>query len=248
MTPMDAKWAEEFGVRAPIVQVPNGIDAGFFGQPCDREDFFARMPHLRNKTLVMFLGRIDAIKGLDMFLDAWAEASPAFPDAALVIVGPDPKGYRRQLEAQVARLGISSSVHFVGEWREADKRLILSAATLFIMPSYSENFGLAVAEAMATGVPVMASDRCGIVSCLQHGKDLWVVPCDRRAWSGALKTLLSDAPLRALLAKQGRSAAREHFDLRSIARRMLELYAGVLAQAARGKSVSPGSGKLTQLP
>lgn len=224
MTPMDAGWAASLGLRAPIVKVPNGIDFDEFYQTSARNILFEWFPDLWRKTIVLFLGRIDPIKGLDLLLNSWSDVTGDFPDAVLVIIGPDSKGYRAQLESLASKLGISKTVRFAGEITGTCKYTILSSADLFVMPSYSENFGLAIAESMAAGVPVLASDRCAIISYLRNGKDILVVPCKKVEFATAIRKLLLNKELRMQIAESGQHRAKELFDIKHGARSMLAIY------------------------
>jgi glycosyltransferase involved in cell wall biosynthesis len=231
MTPMDADWVIRLGIRTPVICVPNGVDLSEINRVRSFNSIIERIPRLRDKQIVMFLGRIDKIKGLDLLLKSWSFITTTFPNTALVIVGPDPKGYRSFLESLSIQLKINNSVHFVGEWTGIEKNTLLSSADLFVMPSYTENFGMSIAEALALGVPVLASDRCGIVSYLHPGEDVFVVPCEVEALSIAIRKLLLDKELRMRIGESGQHRAKELFDIKNIARSMLTIYGDTIKHA-----------------
>ncbi len=135
---------------------PDG-DAG-----AQREAFLSRYPGLRGRRFFLFLSRIHRKKGCDLLLDAFARVAPAHPELDLVMAGPDEAGLQPMLEGQARRLGIESRVHWTGMLEGDLKWGALRAAEAFVLPSHQENFGVAVVEALACGVPVMISDKVNI--------------------------------------------------------------------------------------
>lgn len=118
----------------------------------DPEIFFAQFPELRGKPFLLFLGRIHPKKGCDLLIDAAASR-----DVQVVVAGPDQVGWRAELERRS-----SHRVVFAGMIEGEIKAGALAAADAFILPSHQENFGLAVVEALAAGLPVLISDRVNI--------------------------------------------------------------------------------------
>jgi glycosyltransferase involved in cell wall biosynthesis len=133
------------GLRRPVALIPYGVDIP--AQP-DRAG--------RRKKAV-FLGRLDPVKGLDLLLPAWASVAGGFEDWELVIAGPLDGDYARSIQTQAER-GAIPRLTFTGQLLGADKSRLLGEASLFILPSYSENFGIVVAEALAHAVPVITTD------------------------------------------------------------------------------------------
>jgi len=138
-------------------------------------EFFTRHPDLIGKKLVLFIGRIHPKKGCDLLIEAFAKVLRAQPDWHLVMAGPDQVGWREKLNARANELGISSKMTWTGMLGGTMKWGALRAAEIFVLPSHQENFGIAVAEALAASVPVLISnkvniwreielDRAGIVS------------------------------------------------------------------------------------
>lgn len=134
------------GFSQPVIVLPNGVDL-----PAPRDK-----PRQVGRRRLLFLGRIDPIKGIDVLLKAWGIVSPSYPDWELEIAGPDSRGHLGKLKSLAARLRLPR-VTFPGPVYGAAKVDALRNASLFILPSYSENFGMAVAEAMAAGTPVVVS-------------------------------------------------------------------------------------------
>ena len=190
---------------AQVVIRRNGIDL------LDREALargvFRRELGLDDGTpLVLYLGRLSRKKGLDLLVEAFS-ALPA--PATLAIVGPDDRdGCLRDLERLRARLGLDSRVRLLQPRFGADKYAAFADADVFVLPSRSENFGNAAAEAVACGVPVVVTERCGIAPLVRHRAGL-VVPCEVEALRSALASLVADQDLRDRLRAGGAEARRE---------------------------------------
>ena len=132
------------------------------GEPdAQREAFLTRFPGLRERRFFLFLSRIHRKKGCDLLLEAFGRVA-VDADLDLVMAGPDEEGLQPVLEAQAARLGIAGRVHWTGMLEGDVKWGALRAAEAFVLPSHQENFGIAVVEAMACGVPVIISDKVNI--------------------------------------------------------------------------------------
>ena len=126
------------------------------------DEFFTRWPELRDKRIVLFLGRLHPKKGCDMLIDAFAATAPTDQATVLVMAGPDQAGWANELRERAARLGIAERVTFTGMLEGSMKWSALRAADAFVLPSHQENFGLSVAEALACRVPVLMSNRVNI--------------------------------------------------------------------------------------
>jgi glycosyltransferase involved in cell wall biosynthesis len=150
------------GFRQPVAVIPNGVDI-----PEDQPRSRAAM-----RTL-LFLGRIHPKKGIDMLLLAWARVEPVFTDWQLRIVGPDNAGYldamkRRAAELKLERVRFAGPVYGDRKWDE------YRSADLFVLPTHSENFGLAVAEALATGVPAIVTRGAPWADLERQGAGWWI--------------------------------------------------------------------------
>lgn len=138
---------------------PAGDEAG------SRRQFFARFPELHGKRLILFLGRLHEKKGCDLLIQAFAamHREGLLDDAhQLVMTGPDQSGWQRELERLAGALGVADRVTWTGMLTGELKWGVLRAAEVLALPSHQENFGLAVAEALACGVPVLISDKVNI--------------------------------------------------------------------------------------
>ncbi len=157
------------GIRQPIVIIPNGLDPAGFPKPLDLDSPIDTplIKQLAKTSLrLLFLGRIHPKKGLDLLLPAWAKLSGLAKDWQLVIAGPDEQGYLAQVRALARSLGLEQQVFFTGPVTGPAKISLLHSADLFILPSYSEGFSMSVLEAMACGLPVIATKACNFPEIL----------------------------------------------------------------------------------
>jgi len=156
-----------------------------------------RDDHSSNRAIVA-MGRLDRQKGFDLLLDAFARIADRHPDWSLKIIGQGP--LRKELEQQTADLKLVGRVHFAGH--VVDPFAVLGSSDLFVFPSRSEGFGLALCEAMACGLPVVSFDcASGPGQIIRHGLDgILVPPEDVAAMAGVLDRLMNDRQERDRLA------------------------------------------------
>lgn len=160
-----------------------------------------------NQPLVLFLGRLIPRKGADLLIEAFAQAFPQ--EGILAVAGPEGSpGYLDRLRKVAARTGIMDRVRFTGALYGEEKRQALADADVFALPSAYENFANAVAEAMASGVPVVITDRCGIHSLVKDRAGL-VVPRERDAIARGLVQLTKNRSLRNQLREGCRAVTEE---------------------------------------
>ena len=197
------------------------------------ERFLNRFPALRGHPLLLFLSRIDPKKGLELLLPAFAQLHAAFPEARLVIAGNGEEGYTETLQRMARALGVAEQVVWTGYLAGEEKLAALAAAEFFVLPSYSENFGIAVVEAMAAGLPVVISDQVGIHHEVSQAGAGRVVPCNSDALADALAELLGDEALRKAMGQRAQALATTHFSLATMAERLVGMYEGVAGQTRR---------------
>lgn len=202
-----------------VVVIPNGVDL-----PTQR-DAPAGPSRAERVRRVLYLGRLHPLKGLDLLLDAWPRAVRSLPAGTrwqLVIAGPDEQGTRGRLERQARELALHD-VTFPGPIYGADKARVLAEADLFVLPSRSENFGIATAEALAAGLPVITTKATPWSEI--EGSCGWWVDANADALAGALAAAmrLTDDD-RSAMGVRGRELVRAKYDWASVGRAMAELY------------------------
>ncbi len=142
--------------------VPFGAVPSHRDPRSQRDVFLASQPQLANRRFLLFLGRIHPKKGCDLLLAAFLRLAELDPELHLVIAGPDPHHWRAELEAGVEGAGLAQRVHWTGMLTGDAKWGAFYASEAFILPSHQENFGIAVAEALSCGLPVLVSDKVNI--------------------------------------------------------------------------------------
>lgn len=248
-----SRWA--YGRAAHLVGVSEAIRHQLereFGVPGERASFLppaivagAPVRALRSRRVTIGrVARLQPEKGVDVFLRAAAALAPRFGELDFVVVGDG--CLRAELETLAASLGLDGRLRFLGERRDA-RRLIASLDVLAVT-SISDGSPLVVLEAMAAGVPVVASAVGGIPQQMRHGTEgLLVAPGDPAALADALARLVGDARRRRRLGEAGRRRAAAQFTHAALVARMDAIYRSAVAGlAGRGpvlasRSTSPGA-------
>jgi glycosyltransferase involved in cell wall biosynthesis len=222
--------AEMAGVTTRAAVIPLGIDVTKFRSLPTPERFYHRFPQARGRQVVLFLSRLDAKKGLDLLLPAFAEARRKHPAALLSIVGSGETSFVAGLHAMAEHLEISDHILWAGFLTGEDKLSAMAAASVFALPSHSENFGIALVEALAGGLPCLLSDQIGIASEIETADAGLIAACDKAEVNVGLQWLLADSELRARLAVNARRLAQRRFSLEAMTGSLIELYEQVAAR------------------
>lgn len=215
-TAIERDLAAPLGLSTPGIVEPNGIDPAEFSTLPPRGTLRAALGIPAGTAVVLFLGRLHPKKGLDLLVPAFARL-PGGPH--LVVAGPDSDGCGATLEREALRLGVRNRVHFAGMVRGGDKLAALADADLFALPSRQENFGNAVVEALAAGVPVVVSDQVNLWPVIRDERVGGVVRLEVESIAAELARWLADPAERAAAGARGRGLIRRSFDWLAIARR-----------------------------
>lgn len=205
------------GFKQPVAIIPNGVDI---------PELPAKGEHKEVKRL-LFLGRIHPIKGLDMLLQAWQVIQSKFLDWELKIVGTDNYGYldtlkKMSIDLRLERVEFAEAVYGDEKWRE------YCAADLYVLPTYSENFGMSVAEALASSTPVITTKGAPWSIISKYDAGWWIdISVD------ALVASLNDALVRPLdelriMGARGKQLVQDNFDWNAVAEKTRELYSWIL--------------------
>lgn len=216
----------DFRMRLPrVYEVPNGYDpAREMGGSAAvlAPEVEAALGSERQSLL--YLGRINWKKGIDRLIRALAQV----PDASLLVVGNDEEGYTAKLIALAQAEGVRARVVFSGPVYGAAKEEIYRRAALFVMPSYSENFGNTVLEAMAAGCPVIVTPEVGASTIVAESGGGLVIAGDPAVLATSTRALLGDAAMRREMGERGRAYLVNRYSWDAVAGRMLEVYGEVL--------------------
>jgi glycosyltransferase involved in cell wall biosynthesis len=161
-----------------------------FDPPVERGLFRALYPSIGGRRIVLFLARLDPVKGIELLLDAFRIVREANPQVVLAIAGSGDPGYQQTLRARAERLGIAADVIWTGFLDRTAKAQALADADVFVVPSQSESFGLAAVEALAAGVPTVMTNGVGIADEVASNGAGIIVPANSRALASAIERIL----------------------------------------------------------
>lgn len=216
---------QEYGVRPDRVTIiPNGINIDNF-QSDDSKDF--RLKYGLNKTsFIMFVGRLNSIKGPDLLLRAFCNVKGKLQDFHLVFAGPD-GGMLSELKEMVVRLGGSGRVHFTGYIGGEEKSQAYHAADLLVIPSRQEAMSIVVLEAGITGTPVLITNQCGFdeIAKIDGGK---VVPASVEGLENGLFGILKNHDRLKSRGENLRKYVNDNYSWRKIIEKYIDLYRQVL--------------------
>lgn len=226
----EAEDIRSFGVTKPIAIIPNGIDEAVV--------FANHNPKLIKRTL-LFMSRIHPKKGLPNLITAWSDVAPQRPNWELVIAGPDEGAHRAELAKQVKKLA-APSVRFVDPVYGHAKASLLASADLFVLPTKSENFGIAVAEALAAGVPAIVT-KGAPWSGLDDQRCGWWIDHGVEPLKSALLEATSLSPAtRKEMGARGRIWMTREFSWDTIASQMKEVYQWIISRSERPDCIYNG--------
>ncbi len=226
--PMEVESIRRAGFTNPVVLLPNGVEMPPPSAVRGPMSVVNGPPATRRT--VLFLSRIHPKKGLLNLVRAWAEIQKSeignrkSNNWRLVIVGPDECGHLAEVRCAVREAGLDGSVEFPGEaWGDARWKFYHDA-DLFVLPTFSENFGLVIAEALACGVPVITSKAAPWAELETHQCGWWI-DVGVEPLVTALRAAMSKPPAELhALGMRGRILVMRRYDWRPIGRQMVEVY------------------------
>jgi len=219
------------GFKFHSVVIPLGIDLEEFHNLPPYGTFRSKYPELKDKKIILFLSRLNFKKGLDILVKAFAILTKERDDVCLVIVGPDNEGYGRKVKKWLSNEGVLNKAVFVGMLLGRDKLAVLRDSDIFVLPSYSENFGLAVIEAMACGLPVVISNKVNIFSDIKEASAGLVVETDPMQLFAAMKKILDEPQLQKELGDRARVLVERKFNWTVVTPQLIKVYESMLEKA-----------------
>ena len=216
---MEAEHVTNLGITTCKAVIPNGIETDSY--PCKTSVDVV-------KKQVLFLSRVHVKKGIEVLFEAWKQIHPDYEDWQLLVIGNGEAEYIHSLENRVECLGLKESIKILPPVFGNDKIQIYQESALFCLPSYSENFGMAIAEAMSCGTPVITTTNCPW-NILNDTKTGWCIDLNVDNLERALREALSMNPTE--LYDMGQKASKliyENFDYRNVTRKTLKLYEWLL--------------------
>jgi glycosyltransferase involved in cell wall biosynthesis len=223
----EARWhGIDFGTRAHVVPPPY------------RDVQPAGARSASGAPTVLFLGRLHPVKGVDILLDAWPAVRARHPGARLIVAGQGTPHYEAELRSLAAALGAdASSVEFPGFVRGAEKMASLAAASVCVLPSLHENFGISVLDSVAAGVPIVVTPGVQLAPWVARREAGLIAERTASAIADAVGEALGDAALRERVARCGAALVDADFAPRTIAPALRAMYDAALAHDRRTERV-----------
>jgi glycosyltransferase involved in cell wall biosynthesis len=230
-TPEEGQLAS-YEPRRPEWTVPTGLVREEFDHLPPRGTFRSAFPAITGPFL-LFVGRLSAQKGLDLLLAAFERLRAERPDLQLVLMGPDFRGYEAEARQIAANLGVADRVLFAGILSHQLKLAAFVDAELFVLPSYAENFGTVIMEALACGLPVVISDGVNTHQELRSAGIATVVHRTVESVAAGIDSALADATMRTRIAVDGPAFVHTHYTWDAIVPKVIAAYQEVIARAGR---------------
>lgn len=227
LTADEAEQYRAMGVPENRIEIiPGGIDLKAFENLPPRGTFRTAYGIGENERVVLYLGRIHRIKGLDLLVTAFADLCREMKETRLVIVGGD-DGYLQTLQQMVKDFDIGEQVLFTG-FLDGDIKLAAYAdADVYVLPSVYECFPTTVMEACACGTPVIVTNVCQMAPQIENRVGL-AVPPDRQSLRRALSTILTNHEMRARMARSARTVSEDLYSMSRYVERIESVYQQVL--------------------
>jgi len=241
-TPQEAEDVRRYGITAPTKVLPLGVES--WGSECLIPDYRAREKLRRrygvpcDRPIILFLSRLHHTKQPDVLLRAMHQLAQRGCSAHLVLAGTGDEAYVRKLKRLIASLNLESIVTLAGFVAGADKRLLLQGSDVFALPSQTENFSIATAEAMVARLPVVITPDVQIAPDVVMAGAGLVADGTCSGFVGAIATLLANPVQRRQMGVQGKAWAQQHYDWPVIAEGLSQAYAGILRQQSHKASMA----------
>lgn len=209
--------------RSVVIPLPVEQEKG------DPAVFRQRSPQVQNRRVVLFLSRIDAKKGLDLLLDAFAHVRRQLQDTVLVVAGEGDSRYTSELQTRAKELEISEHVIWTGHVDGDLKSSAFAAADVFVLPSRSENFGIAAAEAIGCGLPTVVTEQVALSEEIRANAAGIVVKTEAHEIASAIYRLLTDFELSGRVSANAKRLATERYSAVAVGRQLRDLYDTILS-------------------
>lgn len=227
----------QYGIAPERVRaIPLGLHSEPYLSSKPDSGLLARLGVDVSKKLLLYFSRITQIKGLDMLAEVWRSLAYFHDEWQLVIAGPDDRGYTEEMRSLYARLLPAGTYVFTGPVYGKDKFSLLKSVHAFVLPTRSENFSIAVAEAMASGLPVVCTKGApwGIVEKAHAG--YWV-DINVNALNDGLRKVLGSSPdERVVLGKNGQECVAQEYEWTSITKSMTALYGDLRRKGTKSRT------------
>jgi len=208
------------------VVIPNGVDLKDIVQISHLESIRGKYPELKDKVFLLFLGRIDKKKGLDLLICSYEELIKKRSDIHLIIAGPE-SNYEKNIKLWIKEKKLEKHITFTGFVLDDEKAKLFLESDIFVLPSYYESFGISVIEAMYYGLPVVITDRVEIYDEVKKYNAGIIIKTNSDELLNSLSILVENARLRKTLGEQGKALVREKYLWNNVVDEMIDTYKNI---------------------
>lgn len=226
---MELEEASRFGLSCLQRVIPIGVDLTPFAQLPLASVFAQRHPEVAGTRNLLFLSRIDVKKGIDLLIAAFARLSPRENNLRLIICGDGDAALVASLKQQSADAGVAGDITWAGQVGGEQRLAAFASAELFVLPSHSENFGIALLEAMAAGLPCISTDQVALAVDAAAHAAVKIAAREPAAIAEAIQSLLNAESERSAMSQAARRLAQEEYSLDAMGASLHQLYRDVLS-------------------
>ena len=227
----EADALRELGFRVPIAAIPVGVNTEEIRVRSENADARPLYPQLAQRPFVLYLSRIHSKKGIELLLKTWATLKQRFPEYVLAIVGNGDTDYVDGCKRLMDDLHLGDCCHWLGQVGESEKSWLYRHAEVYVLPSYSENFGNTVPEALAHETPVITTIYTPWVHLPQEGCG-WIADTSVDSLQDAMKLALELSPAeRRRMGNVGRQLVERQYSITSVVRQIDRVYGWLLGGA-----------------
>jgi len=232
---MEARSVRKLGLHQPIAIIPNGVEIPDRETNPDREKLERKHPELAGKRWLLFLSRIHPKKGVSELLRVWREIERDFSQWQLIVAGPDLEGYEPGMRREALNSKIANRVTFAGMLSGSERKAAFANADVFVLPTHSENFGIAIAEALAFGLPVITTKGAPWKDLIAHRCGWWIDLGHAELMQSLKGALCLPKAELAAMGERGRALMAKKYSWKQVAGRMKQSYEWLL-----GRNDMPG--------
>jgi glycosyltransferase involved in cell wall biosynthesis len=229
----EAENLRRYRLRNPIAIIPNGVDLNEFYPWPDADAITQRFPQVKNRRRVLFLSRLHPKKGLENLLMAWRKLAADFEDWCLLVGGSGEPEYEQRLKSIVEHDGMGKSVFFLGPVYGDAKKEALAAADVFVLPSFSEGFSMAILEAAAAGLPVVFTRECNFPELAKAGAGIETSANSGEIEASLRQVIAMSGETRKSMGQRGKKLVQKSYTWPAVATQMLEVYQWLAGNASK---------------
>jgi glycosyltransferase involved in cell wall biosynthesis len=229
----EAKAVRALGLRMPIAIIPNGVEFPVDTAVPGRETLEHLHRELAGKQWLLFMSRLHPKKGIAELVRVWGTLEAQFPTWQLLVAGPDLDGHGAQVRSLVAQLGIAGRVTFAGMLSGPDKACALARSEVMVLPTHSENFGVAVAETLAHATPVVTTRAAPWQELVEQRCGWWIDDREDVLRNTLVEAMSLGTGQRDEMGARGRALVAARYSWNRVAREMAAAYTWILNRGPR---------------